>query len=417
VSDRYPLPIPEVSAGAMAAAYTAAARRTLDRLAARPDRPAALRAFDELMGGDGRWKELEQRSEPVVGGVCNFVPEELVLALGAIPLRVELGLPEAAEAGARALCSDVCPAVRCLAGARLGQLPLLRSCDLLVIPSACDGKKKLVRALGPEPEVFLLELPVDKDSADGQARWRKQIDALATRLERLTGRSLRRGPLRQAVEALNRRSQLSRRLEALRRERPGVLSGGDALLVMQASFLADPGWWEEKTTALLDELARAPEPAAAPVRLLLTGSPLLFPDLRLLELCEGSGRAVVVADLMCSGAERLHHPHVVDEPTVGGLLRGAADRTLLPCACPCFVDGQDRIDRLLELWRASQAQGVIHHTLRLCQPFDLELPRLRAALRQHGVPLLEVSAEPSGEGAAALQNRIDAFLEMLDTAL
>jgi benzoyl-CoA reductase/2-hydroxyglutaryl-CoA dehydratase subunit BcrC/BadD/HgdB len=150
-----------------------------------------------------------------------------------------------------------------------------------------------------------------------------------------------------------------------------------------------------------------------PLRLVLTGSPVLFPDLSLLELVEGSGRACVVADLICSGSERLHHPHVVDEWTVGGLLRGAADRTLLPCACPCFVDGEDRIDRLLEICRQAGAHGVIHHTLRLCQPFDLELPRLAAALRGHGVPLLDLHAEPGGESTAPTQNRLEAFLEML----
>jgi benzoyl-CoA reductase/2-hydroxyglutaryl-CoA dehydratase subunit BcrC/BadD/HgdB len=241
------------------------------------------------------------------------------------------------------------------------------------------------------------------------------VRALADRLEKLTGKSLRRGDLRQAVVALNRRSELSRRLEAVRRERPGLLGGGDELLVMQAGFLADPGWWEEKTALLLDELGRAPAGAASPaVRVLLTGSPVLFPDFRLLELVEAGGRAVVVGDLICSGGERLHHPHVVDEWTVGGLLRGSADRTLRPCACPCFAGGDDRIDRLLELGRVTGAQGVIHHTLRLCQPFDLELPRLRAALRRHEMPLLDLNVEAGSEGLGTLQNRIDAFLEMLE---
>jgi benzoyl-CoA reductase/2-hydroxyglutaryl-CoA dehydratase subunit BcrC/BadD/HgdB len=104
---------------------------------------------------------------------------------------------------------------------------------------------------------------------------------------------------------------------------------------------------------------------------------------------------------------------VIDEGTVAGMLRAAADRTLLPCTCPCFVSNDDRIDRILERARRSGAQGVIHHTLRLCQLFDLDLPRVSAALKAAGIPMLSVTSEGGGEDSALLRNRVEAFLEML----
>jgi len=416
---RHPLPLERPpQASALAQSHRAAVSETLDRLARAPARPRAMQPFDDLFRGDWRWEELRGAPRPVVGSLCNFVPEELVLAAGAIPLRVDLSQAAAAQAGGRVLPADVCPVVKAMVGAHLLELPALAACDLLVIPTACDGKRKLVRLLGEEREGWRLELPADK-SVRSRSRWRDEVTRLAGRLEQLTGKRLARRALREAVTLVGRRTELVRRVNQLRQEHASALGGSDALLWLQASFIADARWWVARTEALLEELnARVTgEEQARPedgrLRLLLTGSPILFPDLRLLHLIEEPGRAVVVADDLCSGTERLYHPTTVDEWTAPGLVRAAADRTLLPCTCPCFVGVDDRIDRLLALCREARVSGVIHHTLRLCQPYDLDQARVSAALKRAGIPVLHLYLEPGTEDTAMLQNRIEAFLEML----
>ena len=137
------------------------ARETLEQLAAAEGRPAAMAAFDSLFGEDWRVQEIAASERPVVGYLCNFVPEELVLAAGAVPLRLDVGHSAAAEAGARVLAQDICPEVRSIVGAQLGDLPYYRRVDLMVLPTACDGKKKLARVLSGES--WILELPQSKD--------------------------------------------------------------------------------------------------------------------------------------------------------------------------------------------------------------------------------------------------------------
>ena len=125
----------------------------------------------------------------------------------------------------------------------------------------------------------------------------------------------------------------------------------------------------------------------------------------------------MVADEMCSGTQHLYNPTVLDERSVGGMLRPAADKTLLPCTCPCFLAGDGRIERILERAREARVQGVIHHTLRLCQLFDMELPAVTAALRDQDLPLLNVSTEYGAEDTPVVRNRVEAFLEMIDGEL
>ncbi len=395
---------------AVGGALQEAARRTLRRMAAAPGRPGAMAPFDSLFADPWRHEQLQAGGRPVVGVLCNFVPEELIYTAGAVPLRLDVAHGAAAAEGGRALAMDLCPEVRAVLGARLCGAPLHRRVDLLICPTACDGKKRLGAAW--PGETLTVELPQSKAGPRQQAWWREEVAAVARALERLTGAAMSRRALARAVALYNRRVLLARELIALRCARPGVLGARDAMLVMQATFIADPAWWIEQAEALLKEL----EPRAAPPprhRLLLTGSPVLFPEYQLLELLEERG-AAVVADDLCSGSERLRHPVVVDEGSRRGLLRALADRSLLPCTCPCFLSGEDRLVRLRELGRACRAQGVVHHTLRLCQPFDLALPSLGAALRAEGLPLLSLHTDFGGEDAPLLRNRVEAFLEMLD---
>ena len=115
------------------------------------------------------------------------MPEELILAAGAVPLRLDFGQSDAAQAGERALPVDVCSAVKCIVGGHIGALPYYRHADLLLLPTACDGKKKLVRALGDQREAWMVELPQTRDGQRAMTRWREEIKELAHRLEKIHG--------------------------------------------------------------------------------------------------------------------------------------------------------------------------------------------------------------------------------------
>lgn len=386
----------------------------LEQLARAPGRPAAMAPFERLYVEGWRAGELAAESRPVVGVLCNFAPEELILAAGAVPVRLDLGHAACVEAGGAVIGNDVCPTVRAVLGARSEEgLSLHDRVDLLVVPAACDAKKKLVQLVADGP-VQLMELPHTKDGPGARDRWYEQVFALARRLEKLCGGRIKRRPLRGAVELLNRRTELYRRLLELRWARPGLLNGRDTMLVAQASFAADPAWWVEHVEALVSELeTAAPEADRAAVPILFSGSPIFFPDFGLLHLLEEAG-AEVVADETCAGTQRLYNPTVLDEGSVRGMVRAVADKALLPCTCPCLVGGEDRVNRVLELYRRSGARGVVLHTLRLCTLYEMDQPGVAAALRARDVPVLVVGTEAGSDELGPLRTRVEAFLEMLD---
>jgi benzoyl-CoA reductase/2-hydroxyglutaryl-CoA dehydratase subunit BcrC/BadD/HgdB len=387
---------------------------TLDALAAQQDRPAGMEVFDRFFSDNAREKELADF--PVVGQLCNFAPEELILAAGAVPIRLDIGCHHAAGEGEKLIPAEICCSVHAALGVIEKDLwPAASRVDLLVIATSCDAKKKLSTALSESREVFTLQLPVSHRETRARDWWRKEIERLAGRLSKLTGQKITRGSLKDAVGLINRRTQAVRRLNDLRKNRRPPISGADALLVMQTAFLADLAWWTEKTEALCDELDQrvAAEKGQIPrARILLSGSPVLWPDFKLPLLVQECG-ADVVADELCSGTQRLHHPVVVDEWTRGGLLRAAAERVLLPCTCPCFQETGARQDRLQELVESHKLAGILHHTLRLCQLYDMDAARLQKLFKEKDIHWQSLRTDFSPEDIGRIKNRIEAFVEMV----
>jgi len=388
-------------------------RDTLARLAKRPGRPEKLRRFEEHLRAPWPAGEAAERG-PVIGQFCNFVPDELVLAAGGLPLRLDTGCHARAQAGERTVGGDVCCAVRAAVGGGDSD-PLLEACDLVVVPTACDGKKKLASLLGPADKIHLLQLPQTNRGDRALAWWHQEIGALVRRIERAAHRRIGRRALRTSIDLVNRRAGLVRRMNELRAGELPPIAGADALLVMQASSTAPvAGWvrWAEELVAELEQRAAAGEGTRPAARVLLTGSPVCFPDFKLPLLLEEAG-ADIVCDETCGATQRLYQPVVVDEWTRGSMIRAAAERVLLPCTCPCFSGGDGRADRLMELAASCRVDGVIHHTLRLCAPYDLDARAVAALFRGRDVPFLELHAEFGPEESEVLRGRVEAFVEML----
>lgn len=374
-----------------------------------------LSYFREIVTGDRRLRELAEYPGKVVGTYCNFVPEELVLAAGAVPVRLCAGDPAAAAAAEALLPRDLCALAKSAAGRVLQQSGLAGRADLLVMPTPCDAKKKLGAVLAELKPTHVLDLPPRKDSPSARAFWLAQVHVLRQALERCTGSAITRQSLRAAIDLGNRRQQVFRRFLSLRTLDPPVISGEDALFVTQASFADDVARWTEQAERLCERLearSAAPAPGRRPVRLLLTGAPLIYPNHKVIQLAEADG-AVVVTDELCSGTQRLYQPVELREVALPAMIEAVAEKCLLPTTCPCFADGADRLNRVLEMVSEFRVDGVVYHSLRLCALFDIESLAMQRELKRHGIPILVLATDFSAEDTGQLRTRLEAFVEML----
>jgi benzoyl-CoA reductase/2-hydroxyglutaryl-CoA dehydratase subunit BcrC/BadD/HgdB len=407
-----------------------AVTENIEKMKKVPNRPKAMEYFDQTADFWGpREKELREfkaRGGKIVGYACMFVPLELVLAAGAIPIRIDSGFYSPAKLGDQVVPVEVCPIVRSMIGLGMAhQYPYLEMCDVIISPNTCDGKTKLFEILSDAYTVWEMSVPREKDTEQAKKFWIEQVKEIKDKLEKLTGKSITRKSLSDSIETMLKATEASRRLQDLRKG-PAVITGRDAMLVDQMNFFDDIPRWTEKTNLLCDELDKKVQeksyvvPEGTP-RLLLTGSPMVWPDCwktpNIIE--ESKPQGLIVADEFCSGMRVLYDAVGVDEKTLPDMLSAIAERYVMPCTCPCFTSeegNKDRMDKLETLIKDYKIDGVIYHVIRGCHLYAMEYMRLKRVLEKSNMPMYYLDTEYSREDSGQIKTRIEAFLEMLVTS-
>ncbi|MDR2203555.1 MAG: 2-hydroxyacyl-CoA dehydratase family protein [Nitrososphaerota archaeon] len=407
--------------------------QTIERLKkAYPNRPKEMEYFDEIANLFGkRAKELGQakaEGKKIVGYNCIFAPIELILAAGAIPVRINSGWYDTSKLGDRVVPVEVCSIVRSTIGAKMIELsPFIEQSDVLINVLTCDGMTKLGEILGDYKEVWGLSNPRIKDSAQALKFWSEEIKQIKANLEKLTGNKITAKTLKPIILKTQKASRAFRRLQSLRKGN-AVISGRDAMLVNQTYMWDDIDRWIEKTDALCDELERRVQnkewicPPDTP-RIMVTGTPMFWPDNwklpRLVE--EGNPPGILVADELCSSERILYDPVGIDEWTMDDMLNAIGERYLLACTCPCFTskDGgnKDRINWLLTKAKDNHVQGVIYYITKGCMLYEMEYTRVKRALDKANIPVYYLDTDYTREDAGQLKTRVEAFIEMLNAQI
>lgn len=382
-------------------------------------RPQTISYYEDIISTDRRGKELQNFSGKIIGIFCNFVPEELIYAVGAVPVRLCAGSYDTISIAEEVLPRDICPLVKSSFGFKVAGLSYFELCDAVISPTPCDAKKKLGEILSDYVTTWVLRLPQTKDPDYSKEYWLREMRLLKERLEELTGNKITKKRLKESIKLLHRRQAVFRHFYELRKHKPPLINGRDALLIIQTGFYDDINRWIEKTQDLCDELEERKSNKQLPLsnyRLLLTGAPIIWPNYKLLNIIEELG-ATIVIDELCSGTRYLYDPVEVDEWTMEGMLKAIANRYLLPSSCPCFIEGDDRIDKLLGAVEDFKVEGVVHYSLRLCPLYDMELPKVSRVFKDKGIPFLSIHTDYSLEDVEQLRTRIEAFLEMLESRM
>jgi benzoyl-CoA reductase/2-hydroxyglutaryl-CoA dehydratase subunit BcrC/BadD/HgdB len=376
-----------------------------------PLKPSNIEYFEKLMYS----RNFPKKERPRVGYFCNMIPQELIWALGAEPVRLDCGNSAAALLGEEMLSGEICPLAKASFGIFLQEDSLADTCDVLILPTSCDAKRKIGEILNDFKPTFMFNLPPEQNHTRFARQSYLELLRLRKFLEthlktRLSGRALRR-----AVQLGHHRTLLIRKLQQLRIDKPQSFSIRDFFLIIQSSLFRplDLEVWIEETDKVKQQmLSHKSERKSLKPRLVLTGAPVVWPNYKVLNILEESG-ADIVADTLCTGAQSCFDPVIMDERGKRAILRALGNRYVFASICPCFISQTTRMNRILELVDESKADGVVNYSLRLCQLFDIENYRIERTLKEQKIPYMNIRTDYSLEDTEQLRIRIEAFLETL----
>jgi benzoyl-CoA reductase/2-hydroxyglutaryl-CoA dehydratase subunit BcrC/BadD/HgdB len=390
-------------------------------IASRSNRPQGMRYFDGAVHAShgariAEIRDAQRHGAKMIGTFCIYVPEEIILAAGAVPVALCGGTSFSIPYAERLYPRDICPLVKSTLGLALADIcPFGPIMDLAVGETTCDAKKKVWDRLARGGHFHVLELPQKKNDRT-RALWVAEVREFAERVEELTGSPLHPDDVRKAIALMNRKRRLLQRLNELRRLDPPPISGLDALVVMQVALIDAPARFCEALESLLDELEERVAKGVSPFeqgipRVLVAGCPSVLGNWKVHHLIETSG-AAIVCDESCTGTR--YFTHQVEESGDGmdELIEAIADR-YFRIDCSCFTPNTERIEHVVELARDYGADAVAQYILQYCHTYNIEAMRVDEALSEAGIPTLRIETDYSQEDTGQLRTRVEALLESL----
>jgi benzoyl-CoA reductase/2-hydroxyglutaryl-CoA dehydratase subunit BcrC/BadD/HgdB len=391
------------------------------------------------------------QGRPIVGIMCEFTPREIILAAGAVPVCLCGGSAATIPEAEQYLPANLCPLIKSTFGYHVkGSNPFLQWSDLVVAETTCDGKKKMFELMGATKPMYVLELPQKADDPDALEHWTREVRKLKEHLEQRFKTRITDEKLREAIRLMNRERGLRRQLaDIMTADHPqltgrqliefkSIISGIDADLLqyeravqcfggngapgtlpepaVRSSAFTRAGSPEGGTPNPLPGQAGesrgegSPTPARqsrSPVRVMLTGVPIVHGAERVLEIIENAG-AVVVAMENCTGLKPILEDVDLNEPDP---IRAIA-RKYYHLPCSVMTLNTRRFETMRTLAAKFRPQCVIELVWQACLTYDIESFHVRKLVEEElHLPYLKITTDYSPSDSARIGARVEALLE------
>ena len=351
-----------------------------------------------------QWKE--RTGGKVLGYFCTYVPEEIPYAAGVLPVRI-LGSHEPQDVTEPHIFGMFCPFCRdCLAQGLKGRYDYL---DGIMIAQSCLHVRQAFTSWQkhiPTEYSYYLPMPHGIQTRHAYPYLAAELAAFERSIEDWTGVEIADDDLRRSIEIYNQSRHDLRQAYELRRSASPPLTGEEAMEMVMSNQIVDKEEHSREMTGLLEKLPSRSLDRGDDVRLMLVGSE--DDDIPFVRMVESLG-AVVVVDEHCTGTRYFWNQVELD----GSLHESLAARYIDRPACPSKDwPERTRIPHALALAREYDVQGAILIQQKFCDPHELDIPALKKALEDAGVPTLFLEFDvtvPLGQ----FRIRVEAFLEML----
>lgn len=375
--------------------------------------PSVLERFREVNRTFPKTREIldhKAQGKKAIGWLCIYVPEEVIMAAGILPIRItgynqEMEL----EDGNAYLYINNCSFSRsCL------QMGLRKEYDFLdgvVGGSTCDGARRLFdlwRHYLKPPFFQVLTIP-RKSHERAHELYYSQVEDFKKHLEEFTGSPITDDALIASVKVLNESRSLLKELYDLRKLAEPLITGQETMEVLNASFRMHKEQFNAYLKELLADLKKNGRGHQAKARLMLVGSVMTNPEF--IKSIEELG-VIVVTDELCTSTRYWSDPVILEGAR--NPLFAISSRYLNNFPCARMYPSTGRFDRIVKLAQEAKVDGIISETIRYCVPYAHDIPMLSTRLKAEKIPLLSLDVEYGTSGSGQIRTRVQAFLEMVE---
>jgi len=360
-------------------------------------------------------KDYKQRTgRKIVGYFCTYCPEEIFYAADVLPVRI-LGSHEPQDVTEPHIFGMYCPFCRdVLAQGLKGKYDYL---DGITIGQSCIHLRQAYTSWDIHKNPgwsHYLPMPNHVQSERAVPFLIGELKLLIKKVEELSGKKITDDDLRRGIDIMNSVRRIMKEIYEFRKQDDPPLTGTEAMYMTCAQFFVDAREFLPVAEKVKEELKTRKLNRDTGKRLMIIGSENDDIEyLRMIETLaerESVGCTVVVEEHCTTTRYFWDEVDTAIEDPLTAIAKRYVNRT--PCPSKDWPK-RSRIDRILQLAKEFRVDGAIVMQQKFCDPHETDIPFVRKALKENGVPtyFLEFDVTtPAGPFAI----RTEAFLETLE---
>ena len=375
--------------------------------------PENFESFPEARkSGFMKMKAHKDNGGKIVGTYCSFIPTELIMAAGAIPVTLCATSEEPIAAAQEHLPSNLCPLIKASYGFALTDTcPYFYFSDFIVGETTCDGKKKMFELMNDIKDTYVMQLPSSRDEV-ALTMWEAEIKKFWKKLEDFYGVTITEEDVKKAILQKNAERDLVEYLD-LGKLNPSPISGYELGTKLDTlSFIPS---MEERCKQLrerIDEVkadweANYKGKVSRKPRILITGCPNGGVRDKTIKVLEELGADVVAFDTCNSNREKIEKVDTTLPVTE------ALAKKYLNINCSVMSPNTNRLKFISDMIDDYQVDGVLEIILQACHTFSIESYNVKKSVLAKKIPYLKVETDYSKADAGQINTRLEAFLETI----
>lgn len=356
---------------------------------------------------------------PLVVVLGYGIPEQLIYACNVTPCVLLGGSHASCRWSDDAVPRDSDPESRSILGYALRLATRTDIDPLFVVPVANDNMRKIAYHLKQEGHAVLpVDIPSVATSPSAQQAWEHSTETLVQAVARHVGRRVTARSLRNADQLVARARTAILGFEQSCVEYPGVLNSEARLLVTNSYYqTGDLAQW----TAMLNELTAEIQarygtigrPSITAPRILVVGSPILFPQYKVAELINDAGLFMLTTVDAASTSRFANLSARESSGSATALIRAISRKHYgFDSSSASVVNWA--MERYVEhLLSSMEVDGVVYHILKGQIEYDFALSHLEPLFDHMGIPVFRLETDYQYQDVEQLRIRLEAFGEML----
>lgn len=341
-------------------------------------------AFDLNFTSAKDWKK-ESADRVLVGYLPIYIPREIIHAVNGLPVGI-MGAGDRKQIikGDAYYQSYICHLPRGIVEMALDTN--LENFDGFLFPSICDCIRNLsgmfkIAKKGKFTRYF--DYPQNFEKHIGGTFYRELMETILHDIFQLNGAKLTSENLNHSISLYNRNRQLIETIYNVRQNNPEKLSAVDTYYILRAGLTIPV----EKHNELLEEVVNLIQEDYGEqmdnIRVVISGSFCEQPPIGLIKSIEMAGCYIVDDDFMLGSRWIQGDIDVTSNDPLNEIVDAFLTKSAPSSAV--YDVGNPKSDRLIQLTRKRNADGVIFCAASFCDPALLDLPDLQKACDAAGI--------------------------------